>query len=126
MPFDRLAVTALLTICLILGTGKTVMSFLTVDKNETKRPVAQFLAENGYDFGFATYNNANIITELTNGEVEIGNIGDPEHLEYFKWSSPMKYYEEGYHTGGDIPASDVGGMRGICIGASAETGQKGV
>ena len=67
MPFDRLAVTALLTICLILGTGKTVMSFLTVDKNETKRPVAQFLAENGYDFGFATYNNANIITELTNG-----------------------------------------------------------
>lgn len=47
MPFDRLAVTALLTICLILGTGKTVMSFLTVDKNETKRPVAQFLAETG-------------------------------------------------------------------------------
>ena len=69
MPFDRFAVTALLTICLILGTGKTVMSFLTVDKNETKRPVAQFLAENGYDFGFATYNNANIITELTNGAV---------------------------------------------------------
>lgn len=99
MPFDRFAVTALLTVCLILGTGKTVMSFLTVDKNETKRPVAQFLAENGYDFGFATYNNANIITELTNGEVEIGNIGDPEHLEYFKWSSPMKYYEEGYHAG---------------------------
>jgi N utilization substance protein B len=99
MPFDRFAVTALLTICLILGTGKTVMSFLTVDKNETKRPVAEFLAGNGYDFGFATYNNANIITELTNGEVEIGNIGDPEHLEYFKWSSPMKYYEEGYHAG---------------------------
>lgn len=99
LPFDRFAVVTLLTICLILGTGKTVMSFLTVDKNETKRPVAQFLAENGYDFGFATYNNANIITELTNGAVEIGNIGDPEHLEYFKWSSPMKYYEEGYHTG---------------------------
>ena len=76
-----------------------MMSFLTVDKNETKRPVAEFLAGNGYDFGFATYNNANIITELTNGEVEIGNIGDPEHLEYFKWSSPMKYYEEGYHAG---------------------------
>lgn len=49
LPFDRFAVVTLLTICLILGTGKTVMSFLTVDKNETKRPVAQFLAENGYD-----------------------------------------------------------------------------
>ena len=102
------------------------MSFLTVDKNETKRPVAEFLAGNGYDFGFATYNNANIITELTNGEVEIGNIGDPEHLEYFKWSSPMKYYEEGYHAGGDIPAPDGGGVCGICRGSGIKAGRKGI
>ena len=37
LPFDRFAVVTLLTICLILGTGKTVMSFLTVDR--TKRSV---------------------------------------------------------------------------------------
>ncbi len=98
-PFDRMAVTALLTVCLVLGTGKTVWSFLSVDKNESKRPAAEFLAENGYDFGFATYNNANIVTELTNGAVEVGNITDPEYLNYFLWSSPKKYYEDGYHEG---------------------------
>ena len=31
--------------------------------------------------------------------MEIGNIGDPQYLEYFKWSSPMKYYEEDYYDG---------------------------
>lgn len=98
-PLDRILAAALFAGCLLLGTAKTVFSFISVDKNAEKRPVAEFLAENGYDFGFATYFNGNIITELTDGAVEIANIGDPEYLEYFKWSSPMQYYEEGYHTG---------------------------
>lgn len=97
--FDRMVVTLLLTGCLLLATGKTVLSFLTADKNESKRVVAEFLQENQYDFGYATYWNANIITELTDGQVEIANVGDGVYLEYFKWSSPMKYYEENYHTG---------------------------
>lgn len=96
---DKLAVALLLVVCLGMGTVKTVLSFITVDKNESRRAVASFLADNGYDFGFATYGNGNIITELTNGKVEIANIGDPEYLEYFKWSTPKKYYEEGYHPG---------------------------
>ncbi len=97
--FDRLAVVVLLTACLTLATGKTVLSYLNVDKNETKRAVAEFLEENGYTFGYATYWNANILTELTDGAVEIANVGDARYLEYFKWSSPMKYYENGYHKG---------------------------
>ena len=97
--FDRAAVAAVLAVCLLLGTGKTVFSFVTVDKNENRRAVARFLAENGYTFGFATYTNGNIITELTEGAVEIANVGDPEYLEYFRWSSPARYYRAGYHQG---------------------------
>lgn len=99
LMLDKTVVVLLMAVCLFLGTAKTVFSFIGTDKNEQKRPVAEFLAENGYDFGFATYNNGNIITELTNGEVEIANIWDPQNLNYFKWSSPMRYYEEGYHEG---------------------------
>ena len=80
-----------------MSTAKTVLSFVASDKNAEKRPVAEFLAEEGYHFGFATYNNGNIITEITNGEVEIGNIWNPADLDYFRWSSPMKYYEEDYY-----------------------------
>jgi hypothetical protein len=96
---DRTAVSLLLAVCLLLATGKTVMSYLTVDKNASKRQVAEFLQENQYTFGYATYWNGNIITELTDGAVEVANVGDAEYLEYFKWSSPMKYYEDGYADG---------------------------
>lgn len=97
--FDRAAVAVLLGGCLLLATTKTVFSFVGTDKNEDKYQVAAFLEENGYHFGFATYTNGNIITEITNGVVEIGNVNGPEYLEYFTWSSPMKYYEEDYHDG---------------------------
>lgn len=97
--FDKTVVAFLLAAGLLLGSAKTVLSFITVDKNEDKRPVAEFLVQNGYDFGYATYWNANIITELTDAEVEVANILDPESLTFFTWSTPMKYYEENYHSG---------------------------
>lgn len=96
---DKVIAVMVLVVCFGMSTAKTVLSFVTADKNESKRPVAEFLVENDYTFGFATYTNGNIITEITNGEVEIANIGNPEYLEYFKWSTPFKYYEENYHEG---------------------------
>ncbi len=99
LPLDRFLIVILFAGCLLLGTAKTVFSFLSTDKNEDKRQVAAFLAENDYDFGFASYTNGNIVTELTGGTVEIANINNPKALQYFRWSSPVKYYEDGYHTG---------------------------
>ncbi|WP_276950411.1 hypothetical protein [Acetatifactor muris] len=96
---DRALTGMLLALCLCMSMAKVTLSFLTVDKNADKRAAAAYLEENGYDFGFATYWNANIVTELTDGKVEVGNILDPGSLEYFKWSSPVKYYEEAYHQG---------------------------
>jgi len=97
--FNRTVVVLLLIGCFALATGKTVLSFITVDKNENKRVVAEYLESNGYEFGYATYWNANIITELTDGKVEIAHVGNPDTLEYFRWSSPMKYYENDYKSG---------------------------
>ncbi len=97
--FDRLAVTVLLAVCLLLGTAKTVMSLATNDRNAYKEGAARFLEENGYNFGFATYWNANIITEMTDGKVEVAHIDDPVSMEFFRWSSPVKYYEGNYREG---------------------------
>lgn len=97
--FDKVTLGVLLGTCLCVSSAKITLSFLTVDKNEDKRQVASFLAESEYVFGYATYWNANILTELTDGKVEVANILDPESLAYFEWSSPMKYYREDYHSG---------------------------
>lgn len=99
LPLDRLLVCAGLCICMLLATAKTVYSYASTDKNADKRAVAAFLQEEGYTFGYATYWNANIIQELTDGEVEVANLYKAEDLDEFHWSSPSRYYEDGYHTG---------------------------
>ena len=63
------------------------------------RRIVAFLEEKGYTFGYASYWNANIMTELSDGAVEVANIADFEEMSFFRWSSPMKYYETDYHQG---------------------------
>ena len=99
LPLDRFLITAGLCVCLGLATAKTVFSYVSTDKNEDKKAVASFLESGDYEFGYATYWNANIMTELTDGQVEVANLKDVEDLSFFLWSSPKKYYEEDYHTG---------------------------
>lgn len=121
--FDKAVVTLILTGCVLLATGKTVLSYVTVDKNAEKRVVAEFLQKNGYEFGYATYWNANIITELTDGQVEVANVLDAVDLGYFKWSSPMKYYEEGYAEGNVfllLTAEEVAASAGSTVIKSGE------
>lgn len=97
---DRFVVTTILVLCMLFATGKVTISFITVDKNAEKRPVAEFLAQQNHTFGYATYWNANIMTELTDGKVEVANVGDAKSLEFFQWSSPKKYYAE--HREGSV------------------------
>ena len=99
LPLDKLLVMLFLCGCLGLSTLKCVYSFVDKDKNVEEKKVAAFLEKEGYTFGYASYWNANILTELSDGAVEVANVLDFEDMSFFYWSSPMKYYEEGYHTG---------------------------
>ena len=99
ITFDKRVVAAMLAACLIVATGKTSLSMITVDKNREKREAAQFLVEQGYDFGYATYWNGNIMQELSDGALQLANISDPEEFTFFKWSSENAYYEPDYANG---------------------------
>lgn len=99
VTFDKRVVAVMLAVCLIVATGKTSLSMITVDKNREKREAAQFLVEQGYDFGYATYWNGNIMQELSDGALQLANISDPEEFSFFKWSSESAYYEPDYATG---------------------------
>lgn len=99
LPLDRMLLALILCGALGLTTAKCVYSYIDKDKNEDKRPVAAYLEEQGYTFGYASYWNGNIITELTNGQVEVANIHEIDKMDMFTWSSPVRYYQEGYHDG---------------------------
>ena len=91
--FDRVAVCLVLGGCLCLAGMKTYFSFITSDKNETRYEVAEYLVEEGYTFGYASYWNSNIMTEVSDGKLEMANIWSFEDLDDFRWSSRMSSYE---------------------------------
>lgn len=129
LPLDRLLLTVLLCGALALTTAKCVYSFIDKDKNEDKRTVAAYLEEQGYTFGYASYWNGNITTELTDGAVEIANIHEIDRMDLFTWSSPMKYYQEGYHSGKTFilltarEAAEYGQVPVIAAGKTVYEGQ---
>ncbi|MCL2138756.1 MAG: hypothetical protein FWH41_04405, partial [Treponema sp.] len=49
-------------------------NFTENNANETRQGCINYMLENQLEFGFATFWNANIITELTNGRVEIAGL----------------------------------------------------
>lgn len=99
LPLDRLAVTVLLCGALTLTTAKCMFSMIDKDKNGDKKQVVAYLVEQGYGFGYSTYWNGNIMTELSDGKLEVANIHDVEQMDLFTWSSPKKYYEKNYCSG---------------------------
>lgn len=93
LAFDRVLVCLILGGSLALAGVKTYYSFVSNDKNAERYEVAEALAEEGYTFGYASYWNSNIMTEVSDGALEMANIWSMDTLEYFRWSSKMSSYE---------------------------------
>ncbi len=62
-------------------------------------PVADFLQQEGYTFGYATFWNANIITEQTNGEVKVSSVIDLPTPHFYRWLTLKEYQQKEYHSG---------------------------
>lgn len=70
---------------------------MTQNVNEEISEVADFLRENDYAFGYATFWNANIVTELTDGRVQVSSI-ILMNQENEKWLKPEKYRNPRYKS----------------------------
>ena len=93
LAFDRVLVCLILGGSLALAGVKTYYSFITNDKNEARYEMAEHLVQEGYTFGYASYWNSNIMTEVSNGQLEMANLWSMESLGDFKWSSKVSSYE---------------------------------
>lgn len=54
--------------------------------------VAQWMQENGYDYGYAIFDNANTITVMTNNEVKVRAVNNMKDMEGCKWLSDSTWY----------------------------------
>jgi hypothetical protein len=76
------------------------------DMNTTRKGYIQYLLDNRLDYGFATFWNANVTTELTNGKIELAGLEpnglDPDKNARFHiqgWLNPKKFYNSSFHQG---------------------------
>jgi len=74
--------------------------------NRLRKGYIQYLLDNRLEYGFATYWNANITTELTNGKIELAGLtndgldpGTNTPFHVFKWLTQAKYLNPSYHEG---------------------------
>lgn len=64
--------------------------------------VAEWMIENGYDKGYATFDHANPITVISNGAVQVCAVSDMYDLEGAKWLTNATWYPP--YTGRKGPA----------------------
>lgn len=60
----------------------------------------EFLEENDYEFGYASFWNASVTEYLSNGEIHVGNLGGHDwSVDPYEWLTPKSYYRAGFHEG---------------------------
>lgn len=67
---------------------------------EKRYAYMEFLEENDYDFGYASFWNGAVTEYLSNGEIHVGHLGgDDWGARPYEWLTPKDYYRAGFHEG---------------------------
>jgi len=76
------------------------------DVNTVRKGYVQYLIDNKLDFGFATYWNANVTTELSNGKIEMAGLEprirsgvNANQFRILPSLIPKKYFDPSYYKG---------------------------
>ncbi len=79
----------------LLAGANGYLHLLGVSGNGERMGYINYLRENGYDYGYATFWNANITTEMSDGTIDMTSL-DPnaDKLEVFKWLTDKRLMEE--------------------------------
>ncbi|GMO59621.1 MAG: hypothetical protein Ta2A_05550 [Treponemataceae bacterium] len=104
-PLNRTAVIAAVILFLAGQSFLNFQSLARQNNTETRNGYIRYLLDNKLDYGFATFWNANVTTELTNGRIELAGI-EPDGLKpganNFRiqgWLNPNRFYTSEYHDG---------------------------
>lgn len=68
------------------------LQFYDIDKKEYLSGTVNYLSENNYTIGYATYWEGNVVTEITNGDIDMINLlmgGENGNLTYYSWLTSL-------------------------------------
>ena len=87
----RLCILSIIVYALVNGT--VVLNDAIKHNNSTNRyAVNRYLIDQNINVGYSTFWNANVTTEMTNGEIKILPINSESDLVIYKWLTPRDFY----------------------------------
>ena len=87
----RLCILSIIVYALVNGT--VVLNDAIKHNNSANRyAVNRYLIDQNINVGYSTFWNANITTEMTNGEIKILPINSESDLVIYKWLTPRDFY----------------------------------
>jgi hypothetical protein len=107
--FSQLKRIALVSGIVLFIFGQGYLNFQSMtgrDENSSRRNYIKYLLDNKLEYGFATFENANVTTELSNGKIYLAGLnsnglapdtGNQFHLQ--GWLNHVKFYDPSFHQG---------------------------
>lgn len=92
----------LVLICLLLPLiGGSYLTSLKKDEGryDNQKQIFEYLQEQNISYGYATYWNAQVMTVLSNGEVEIMPVISGNPTKAHDWLSSVEWFEDSYYDG---------------------------
>jgi hypothetical protein len=105
---SHLKQTALVFGIVLFVCGQGYLNFQNLarqDGNNARNGYINYLLDNQLEYGFATFWNANVTTELTDGKIELAGLepnGLAPNANQFRiqgWLNPAKFYNPSFHQG---------------------------
>jgi hypothetical protein len=104
---SRIYRTALAASVFLFLFGQSFLNFQYLENenaNSVRNGYIDYLVKNKLTYGFATFWNANVSTELSNGAVEIAGLEpdlerDKKNFKIKGWLNPVKFFNPLYHKG---------------------------
>jgi hypothetical protein len=106
--YEHLKRIALVSGIVLFICGQGYLNFQNLagqDGNNVRKGYIQYLLDNRLDYGFATFWNANVTTELTNGKIELAGLGFEElnpntnQFRIHNWASHIQHSNPSFHQG---------------------------
>lgn len=98
-PVIKYFVLAFLMISYLALSINAIKNTLGDDVNKDREGYIKYMEMSGYEYGYSTYWNTTITTELSNGKVEVANIKDFETMEPEQFlTKPMYFKDKSYHA----------------------------
>lgn len=92
-PTNMLRICTIGILCYIFINGMSILSdALKNDGSANRYGVNQYLISQDMNVGYSTFWNANVTTEMTNGQIKMLPINSESDLAIYKWLTPRDYY----------------------------------